>query len=153
MRVCCFNGNAVEDGEEEGLESGDELVPATKLKEAESRVRDLERALGRKAMGNEIPHETVRVGGEYNSSRPPNCVSWTVEQESHLGGSWGRDPIAVPAERAALVWTTREILGTNDTSGIGLEVIGGDRQILPHSNCRNSLLARQVSVGSRNALS
>ena len=73
----------MENGEEKGLESGEEVVPASKLKEAEARIRDLERALGRKTMENEILHEAVRIGREKNSSRPPNCASWTVENEPH----------------------------------------------------------------------
>lgn len=55
---------AMENGEEKGLESGEEVVPASKLKEAEARIRDLERALGRKTMENEILQEAVRIGRE-----------------------------------------------------------------------------------------
>ena len=54
----------MENGEEKGLESGEEVVPASKLKEAEARIRELERALGRKTMENEILHEAVRIGRE-----------------------------------------------------------------------------------------
>lgn len=56
--------HAMENGEEKGLESGEEVVPASKLKEAEARIRDLERALGRKTMENEILQEAVRIGRE-----------------------------------------------------------------------------------------
>jgi len=55
---------AMENGEEKGLESGEEVVPASKLKEAEARIRDLERALGRKTMENEILQEAVKIGRE-----------------------------------------------------------------------------------------
>jgi len=51
-------------GEEKGLESGEDVVPASKLKEAETRIRELERALGRKTMENEILQEAVRIGRE-----------------------------------------------------------------------------------------
>jgi transposase len=56
--------HAMANGEEKGLESGEDLVPASKLKEAETRIRELERALGRKTMENEILHEAVRIGRE-----------------------------------------------------------------------------------------
>ena len=55
---------AMENGEEKGLESGEEVVPASKLKEAGARIRDLERALGRKTMENEILQEAVKIGRE-----------------------------------------------------------------------------------------
>jgi transposase len=38
---------AMANGEEKGLESGEDVVPASRLKEAEARIRELERALGR----------------------------------------------------------------------------------------------------------
>jgi len=55
---------AMANGEEKGLESGEDVVPASKLKEAETRIRELERALGRKTMENEILQEAVRIGRE-----------------------------------------------------------------------------------------
>lgn len=55
---------AMENGEEKGLESGEDVVPASKLKQAEARIRELERALGRKTMDVEILQEAVRIAKE-----------------------------------------------------------------------------------------
>lgn len=44
----------LERGAETAVGSGEEVVPASKLREAEGRIRELERALGRKTMENEI---------------------------------------------------------------------------------------------------
>ena len=55
---------AMSDGEEKGLESGEEVVPVSKLRQAEARIKELERALGRKTMDVEILTETVRIARE-----------------------------------------------------------------------------------------
>jgi transposase len=52
------------DGEEQGLESGEEVVPVSKLRQAEARIKELERALGRKPMDVEILTEAVRIARE-----------------------------------------------------------------------------------------
>lgn len=44
----------MEDGGQTAVAAGGEVVPAYQLKEAEQRIRELERALGRKTMENEI---------------------------------------------------------------------------------------------------
>lgn len=58
-------------GEEKGLEAGEDVVAASKLREAEARIRELERVLGKKTMENEVLHEAVKIGREKHSSRPP----------------------------------------------------------------------------------
>ncbi len=56
----------MEDGGQTAVAAGGEVVPAYKLKEAEQRVRELERALGRKTMENEI----LRAAQEEIKKRP-----------------------------------------------------------------------------------
>lgn len=55
---------AMSDGEEKGLDSGEEVVPVSKLRQAEARIKELERALGRKTLDNEILTEAVRIARE-----------------------------------------------------------------------------------------
>jgi len=55
---------AMANGEEKGLDAGEDVVPASQLKQAEARIRELERMLGRKTMENEILQEAVRIGRE-----------------------------------------------------------------------------------------
>ena len=54
----------MKNGEEKGLEAGEDVVAASKLREAEARIRELERVLGKKTMENEILHEAVKIGRE-----------------------------------------------------------------------------------------
>jgi len=54
--------HAMENGEEKGLESGEDVVPASKLKEAETRIRELEGALGRfEEYNEEHPHKGLKM--------------------------------------------------------------------------------------------
>jgi transposase len=46
---------------QKGLESSERLVPVSEVKRLQERVRELERALGRKTMENEILTEAVRL--------------------------------------------------------------------------------------------
>ncbi len=55
---------AMKNGEDKGLESGEDVVPTSRLKQAEARIRELERILGRKTMENEILQEAVRIARE-----------------------------------------------------------------------------------------
>lgn len=55
---------AMSNGEEKGLEAGEEVVPVSKLRQAEARIKELERALGRKTMDVEILTEAVRIARE-----------------------------------------------------------------------------------------
>jgi transposase len=63
----------MEDGGQAAMAAGGEVVPAYKLKEAEQRIRELERALGRKTMENEIlraaQEEIKKRPGSYGASR------------------------------------------------------------------------------------
>lgn len=54
----------MKNGEEKGLAAGEDVVPASKLKEAEAKIRELQRVLGRQTMKVEILEEAVKVGRE-----------------------------------------------------------------------------------------
>lgn len=54
----------MKNGEEKGLAAGEDVVPASKLKEAEAKIRELERVLGRQTMKVEILEEAVKIGRE-----------------------------------------------------------------------------------------
>ena len=56
----------MEEGGQAAVTAGGEVVPAYKLKEAEQRIRELERALGKKTMENEI----LRAAQEEIKKRP-----------------------------------------------------------------------------------
>ena len=56
--------NAMENGKDKGLESGEELVPASQLRQAEAKIRELERILGKKTVQVEILEEAVRLARE-----------------------------------------------------------------------------------------
>ncbi len=56
----------MEDGGQAAVAAGGQVVPGYKLKEAEQRIRELERALGRKTMENEI----LRAAQEEIKKRP-----------------------------------------------------------------------------------
>ena len=55
---------AMDDATEESLKSNERLVPESELKKAQARIKELERALGRKTMDVEILEEAVRIGRE-----------------------------------------------------------------------------------------
>jgi transposase len=55
---------AMENGEEKGLESGEDVVPASQLRQAEAKIRELERLLGKKTVQVEILEEAVRIARE-----------------------------------------------------------------------------------------
>ena len=54
----------MDDATESSLTRDEKLVPESDLKKAESRIRELERALGRATMKVEILEEAVKVGRE-----------------------------------------------------------------------------------------
>jgi transposase len=54
----------MENGALQGINSGEELVPKSQIREMEKRVRELERILGKKTLENEILKEAVRLGQE-----------------------------------------------------------------------------------------
>lgn len=64
-RACCSGGGKRWQTEKKrGLESGEDVVPASQLRQAEARIRELERMLGKKTMENEILTEAVRIARE-----------------------------------------------------------------------------------------
>jgi transposase len=52
------------EGSREAVEADDEVVSATKVRELEKQVRELQRVLGKKTMENEILREAVRLAHE-----------------------------------------------------------------------------------------
>ncbi len=54
----------MEDGALTGVGSEEEVVPASQLKAAEAKIRQLERILGQKTVDLEILKEAVRIGRE-----------------------------------------------------------------------------------------
>ena len=54
------HGNATN----KGLKANEEVVAKSELKKAEARIRELERALGRKTMENEFLQEAVKIARE-----------------------------------------------------------------------------------------
>jgi len=69
----------MDDATESSLTRDEKLVPESALKKAESRIRELERALGRATMKVEILEEAVKVGREKKTD-----IACTVAKE----GSW-----------------------------------------------------------------
>lgn len=54
----------MDDATEKSLERNEKVVPESELKKAEARIRELERALGRATMKNEILEEAVKIAQE-----------------------------------------------------------------------------------------
>lgn len=54
----------MEDGALVGLDCEDEVVAKKEIKKLKSRIRELERALGRKTLDNEILKEAIKLGRE-----------------------------------------------------------------------------------------
>lgn len=50
-----------ESGATAGVKAGEDVVPASELREAQAKIRELERALGRKTMENEILRAAAEV--------------------------------------------------------------------------------------------
>ena len=55
---------AMDDATNKSLKANERLVPENEIKKLEARIRELERALGRKTMDVEILTEAVRIGKE-----------------------------------------------------------------------------------------
>lgn len=54
----------MDDASEQGLKANERVVPESEVKKLEARIRELERALGRKTMEVEILQEAVKLSGE-----------------------------------------------------------------------------------------
>ncbi len=54
----------MENGALKGVGCGEELVPKSQIKELETRVRELERVLGKKTLENEVLREAVKIARE-----------------------------------------------------------------------------------------
>lgn len=54
----------VEQGQISSVSAEEEVVPVSRVKELEKRVYELERALGRKSLENDVLKEAVRIGRE-----------------------------------------------------------------------------------------
>lgn len=55
---------AMDEGSDKGLEAGERVVPESVVKQLEARIRELERALGKKTMQVEILEEAVKIARE-----------------------------------------------------------------------------------------
>ena len=55
---------AMDDGADAGLKGGEQVVPMSKVKELQARIIELERALGRKTVDNEILTAAVELAVE-----------------------------------------------------------------------------------------
>jgi transposase len=52
------------EGGKEAVRADDEVVPSSKMRELEKRIRELERVLGKKTLENEILREAVKIAHE-----------------------------------------------------------------------------------------
>lgn len=77
---------AMKEGGDAGLKKGERVVPESELIQAQKRIRELERALGRKTMDNEILHEAVRIGREKNLISPA-AYAKAMEKLKQNGGA------------------------------------------------------------------
>jgi transposase len=67
------------------VKAGEEVVPASEFRQAQQRIRELERLLGKKTMENEILQEAVRIGREKKLiSRMPLLPKEEDEASSEL---------------------------------------------------------------------
>ncbi len=55
---------AMDDASDKGLKSNERVVPESEVKKLEARIRELERALGRKTMDVEILTEAVKIANQ-----------------------------------------------------------------------------------------
>jgi transposase len=67
------------EGGHAAVEADEDVVAASKVRELEKRVRDLERMLGRKTMENEILKEAIEVARPKKQSLP--LVSWNDPED------------------------------------------------------------------------
>lgn len=74
---------AMEDGGHEGLKSNEKLVPESEYKKALARIRELERALGRKTVDNDILKEAVEIARKKSGYRSHPCQTRTMGREAY----------------------------------------------------------------------
>ncbi|CAN0559432.1 unnamed protein product [Laminaria digitata] len=55
---------AMDDASDKGLKSNERVVPESEVKKLEARIKELERALGRKTMDVEILTEAVKLANQ-----------------------------------------------------------------------------------------
>lgn len=67
------------EGGHAAVEADEDVVAASRVRELEKRVRDLERVLGRKTMENEILKEALEVSRPKKHSLP--LVSWNAAED------------------------------------------------------------------------
>lgn len=51
----------MQDGSKQGLKANERVVPESELKEAQKKIRELERLLGKKVVENEILQEAIKI--------------------------------------------------------------------------------------------
>lgn len=67
------------EGGHAAVEADEDVVAASRVRELEKRVRDLERMLGRKTMENEILKEAIEVARPKKHTLP--LVSWNDPED------------------------------------------------------------------------
>ncbi len=75
----------MDDASNKGLKANEEVVPASEVKALKQRIRELERALGRKTMQVEILEEAVAIAREKSGSRPTTRRTTEVVREGDCG--------------------------------------------------------------------
>ena|SRR3990172_9241245 len=58
----------MDDATKQGLKANERVVPESEVKKLEARIKELERALGRKTMETEILQEALKLAGEKKPS-------------------------------------------------------------------------------------
>ena len=72
----------MEEGANQGVSSGEELVPKSVVRDLERQIKDLQRILGKKTLENEILREAINIGQEKKLiSRQP----WPKNNDSQSG--------------------------------------------------------------------
>ena len=70
------------EGGKEAVRADDEVVPSSKMRELEKRIRELERVLGKKTLENEILREAVKVAHEKNGYRACRRYPTRIRREA-----------------------------------------------------------------------
>lgn len=73
----------MEHGALNGIKAEEEVVAVSEVKILEKRVRELERALGRVTLDNEILKEAIHIGRKKNSSRRNPWKVWKISSKGY----------------------------------------------------------------------
>ena len=73
----------MEDAGNEGLKNNERVVPESEVKKLKAKISELERALGRKTLDNEILTEALKIAREKNCCREGAPGAREVGNEAH----------------------------------------------------------------------